>query len=170
MQLDPVRVQGKHDPKDEAYRAAGSVSVITREEMERLPPRNTADLFVSMPGVTANANRQNPGVAINIRGLQDFGRVNVMIDGARQNYQQTGHGSNGHVYVDPELLSQVTVSKGPSSTVGGAAMIGGTVNFSTLNPSDIIGDDKQAGARLNATTGTNAYDFSGSLAAALAVC
>lgn len=169
MQLGPVRVQGKHDPKDEAYRAAGSVSVITREEMERLPPRNTADLFVSMPGVTANANRQNPGVSINIRGLQDFGRVNVMIDGARQNYQQTGHGANGHVYVDPELLSQVTVSKGPSSTVGGAAMIGGTVNFSTLNPGDIIGDDKRAGARLNATTGTNAYDFSGSLAAATKV-
>lgn len=165
INLAPLQVRGI-GIREQSYQTAGSVSVITREEMDRLPPRNTSDLFVGIPGVTAVASRQNPGVSINIRGLQDFGRVNVMIDGARQNYQQTGHGSNGHVYVDPELLSNVTVTKGPSSTAGGAAMIGGTVNFGTLEADDVIRSGQDQGVRLNLTTGTNAYDFAGSLAAA----
>lgn len=69
---------------------------------------------------------------MNIRGMQDFGRVNVMIDGTRQNYQQSGHGSNGSVYLDPEMLGGVDISKGPTSTVGGAGMIAG---LSTSAPS-----------------------------------
>ena len=31
------------------------------------------------------------GHRVNVRGLQDFGRVNVLVDGARQNFQREGH-------------------------------------------------------------------------------
>jgi heme acquisition protein HasR len=90
-----------------------------------------------VPGVYTSQSRQPWRVSVNIRGLQDFGRVNVMIDGTRQNYQQSGHGSNGSVYLDPELLGGVDIAKGASSTVGGAGMIAGIVNFRTLEVADL---------------------------------
>ena len=58
-------------------------------------------------------DRQNPGVTINIRGLQEQGRVNVMIDGARQNFQQAGHNAVSSVYFDPELIGGIVVERGP---------------------------------------------------------
>ncbi|ALM84378.1 TonB-dependent receptor [Bordetella sp. N] len=166
VQLPNVQVIGVADPREETYRTPGSVAVVTREEIDRLPPRNTSDVLEAVPGVFTSQTRQNPGVAINIRGLQDFGRVNVMIDGARQNFQRSGHGINGQAYVDPELLAGVDISKGPQSTIGGAGQIAGAVNFRTLTANDLIKDGADHGGRINLTSGNNAYHFSGSAAAA----
>ena len=101
-------------------------------------------------------DRQNPGMTVNIRGLQEQGRVNVMIDGARQNFQQAGHDAVSFVYVDPELIGGVVVEKGPTSTVGGAGVIGGVVSMRTLEADDILLPGKNYGIRSRATTGTNA--------------
>ncbi|MES2532147.1 MAG: TonB-dependent hemoglobin/transferrin/lactoferrin family receptor [Pseudomonadota bacterium] len=165
--LPVTTVTAVHDRRQEVYDTPGSVSVITREDIDRLPPRNTSDVLADVPGLYTSQSRQNPGVSVNMRGLQDFGRVNVMIDGTRQNYQQSGHGSNGAVYIDPELLSGVDISKGPTSTSGGAAMIAGMVNFRTLETGDLLKEDQRFGGRINATRGSNAYDFAGSAAIAL---
>lgn len=164
--LQRIKVQGEWDPKAETYLQPGSGSAVGREEIERIAPRNTSDVLAAVPGVHTSQSRQDPGVSVNIRGLQDFGRVNVMIDGTRQNYQQSGHGSNGQVYLDPELLAGVDVAKGPTSTAGGAGVIGGVVNFRTLEFEDLVRDGARQGARINATTGDNAYHFAGSVAAA----
>ena len=76
-------------------------------------------------------------------------------------------GSNGSVYLDPELLGGVDISKGPTSTVGGAGMIAGLVNFRTLEAGDLLREGAGSGGRINATTGTNAYHFAGSVAGAV---
>ena len=39
--------------------------------------RGDADIFFGMPGVRVQERPDDPGTAINIRGLQDFGRVNT---------------------------------------------------------------------------------------------
>ncbi|GAA3940802.1 TonB-dependent receptor [Litoribacillus peritrichatus] len=163
--LDLLKVYGKAE-QDEVYATPASVSTVSREQMARMPARNTSDVLASTSGVYTSQSRQDPGVSINIRGLQDFGRVNTMIDGTRQNFQKSGHGSNGSVYMDPELLAGVDVSKGPSSGVGGAAVIGGVVNFRTLEFDDLMAEGASQGGRLKLTTGSNAYHFSGNLAAA----
>lgn len=163
--LAPVHVTAQAEPRMEVYQTPGSVNVVTREDIDRLPPRNAGDLLSDIPGVATSQSRQNPGLAVNIRGLQGYGRVNVMIDGARQNFQQSGHGSNGSVYLDPALLAQVDVAKGPSSSVGGAGMIAGSVNFRTLDVDDVVKPGNTHGAQLNLTTGSNRYRFAGSLAA-----
>lgn len=162
--LTPVLVQAVRTPRMQVYEQVGSTAVVSREEIDRLPPRNVSDVLMDIPGVATSQSRQNPGVAVNIRGLQGFGRVNVMIDGARQNFQQSGHGDSGAVYLDADLLGQVDVTKGPVSTVGGAGMIGGMVNFRTLSFRDVVRDGKDVGGRINLTTGSNAYDFQGSAA------
>lgn len=166
-QLATISVTATLDPRGGMYDKPGSYSVVTRGDIDRLPSRNTADVLAEVPGLTTSQSRQDPGVSVNIRGLQDFGRVNMMVDGTRQNYQQSGHGSNGQVYLDPELLAGVDVAKGPSSTAGGAGVIGGVVDFRTLELRDLVDDGERAGGRLNATSGDNAYHFAGSVAGAV---
>lgn len=162
--LERVEVSGQLPPRMAIYDQPDSVAVVTREEIDRLPPRNLSDVLVDIPGVATSQSRQNPGTAINIRGLQGFGRVNVMIDGARQNYQQSGHGDSGAVYLDSALLSQVDITKGPVAATGGAGMIGGMVNFRTLTIDDVVDPEREYGGRVNLTTGSNAYHFAGSAA------
>ena len=65
-------------------------SVVSREEFKRFQPSSPAEMLLSVPGINVQEDSDDPGSSINIRGLQDFGRVNVMIDGARQNFQRSG--------------------------------------------------------------------------------
>lgn len=166
VQLDLLKVHVSDAASQAIYESPSSDGLVQREQIERVPPRNTSDVLASVTGLHTSQSRQDPGVSINIRGLQDFGRVNMMIDGTRQNFQRSGHGSNGSLYMDPQLLSGVDVSKGPSSTSGGAAVIGGVVNFRTLDFDDLVDEGNEAGGRVSVSTGTNAYHFSGNIAAA----
>ncbi|MFT4053737.1 MAG: TonB-dependent hemoglobin/transferrin/lactoferrin family receptor [Novosphingobium sp.] len=182
VQLGPLRVEGRGGAggparsgsggaaggADEVFAAPRAVSVVTREEMDRTPARHAADLIAEVPGVTSAVNRLNPGLSINIRGMQDFGRVNMMIDGVRQNFVQNGHQQrNGQMYVDPELITAVTIERGPRNTVQGTGAIAGTVDFRTIGPEDILTDDTdRIGGRLRATTGDNGVKFLGSAAIA----
>nr|WP_163502181.1 TonB-dependent receptor [Halomonas socia] len=159
------------DRQDRTYYEPRSVSVITRERIDRLPPRHAADMLIETPGVYSAVDTQDPALSVNIRGMQDFGRVNTMIDGMRQNFNEVGHQQrNGSLYVDSELLSEVVVSKGPTSDVYGAGAIAGSANFRTLDYDDIIMDDNDVGVRLRANTGLggegNGVNFIGSLAVA----
>jgi len=160
------RNKGFQGTPDWVYQTPGSVSVLSREVIEQRAPRNTSDLFQDMSGVWTPADRQNPGMTVNIRGLQEQGRVNVMIDGARQNFQQAGHDAVSFVYVDPELIGGAVVEKGPTSTVGGAGVIGGVVSLRTLEADDILLPGKQYGFRSRITTGTNQYTLTTSQAGA----
>jgi TonB-dependent heme/hemoglobin receptor len=158
--------KGYQGTPDWVYNTPASISVISRETIEQRTPRNTSDLFQDMSGVFTPTDRQNPGMTVNIRGLQEQGRVNVMIDGARQNFQQAGHGAVSSVYADPELIGGVVVEKGPISTVGGAGVIGGVVSMRTLEADDILLPGKTHGIRSRAATGTNAYRYTTSHAVA----
>lgn len=165
--LGEVRVSGERDLKDEAYSTPASVAVITREDMDKLVMRNTGDALEGTPGVFVKNQRSSPGLAVNIRGLEGQQRITITIDGARQNFQKSGHGiEGGEVYLDSELLAGVDVTKGVTSGVGGAGAIGGVVNFRTLDAGDLLAKDAKTGGRINLTTGSNAYHFQGSAAAA----
>lgn len=170
VMLDPITVYGPTDrrPKgyqgtpDWVYETPAGVSVLSREFIEQRAPRNTSDLFRDMSGVSTAVDRQNPGLTVNIRGLQEQGRVNVMIDGARQNFQQAGHDAASFVYVDPEMIGGVVVEKGPTSTVGGAGVIGGVVSFRTLEAEDILLPGRNYGSRSRVTVGSNKYGYTAS--------
>ena len=158
--------KGFQGTPDWVYETPGPVSVITRQQIEQRAPRNSSDLFQDMAGVYTTTDRQNPGMTVNIRGLQEQGRVNVMIDGARQNFQQAGHNAVSSVYFDPELIGGVVVEKGPTSTVGGAGVIGGVVSLRTLEADDILLPGKTFGTRSRITVGTNEFRYTASEAVA----
>lgn len=157
---------------DWVYQAPRSVAVITREQLNRNPPRHAADMLEEAAGVYSAVNQQDPGLSVNIRGVQDYGRVNMSVDGMRQNYQQSGHQQrNGTLYIDPELLSGVEIEKGATSTMGGAGVIGGIANFRTVEAHDLIKPGEEMGGRIRLTTGlggrSNGTHFIGSSAFAI---
>ncbi|OLF52111.1 TonB-dependent receptor [Pseudomonas chlororaphis] len=157
---------------DWVYSAPRSVSVVGREQLDRNPPRHAADMLEEVSGVYSAVSQQDPGLSVNIRGLQDYGRVNMAVDGMRQNYQQSGHQQrNGTLYVDPELLSEVVIEKGATSGMGGAGVIGGIANFRTLEARDLIKPGEEMGGRVRVTSGlggrSNGTHFIGSSAFAV---
>lgn len=170
--LDPISItaaqntasgSGFQGTPDWVYEQASSVSVISREAIQNAPVRNTRDLLDNVAGVYANRSEaQNPGIAVNIRGLQDQNRVVTMIDGARQNFQRSGHGATQRTYVDTAFIREIDVEKSGTSGVGGAGALGGSVNFRTVEADDIITGDKKWGVEVNAGTGTNEFTFDGS--------
>lgn len=153
---------------DWVYDEPAAVSVVSREAIRNRAARNANDVLDSVAGVTTNRSEaQNPGIAINVRGLQDQNRVTTTIDGARQDFQRAGHGASQRVYVDTAFIRAVEVEKGAVAGVGGAGSLGGAVNFRTLTADDIIQADRNWGAEIDAETGTNAYHFNGSLIGAV---
>jgi hemoglobin/transferrin/lactoferrin receptor protein len=112
-------------------------------------------VLTSVPGVTTQTSADDPGVAINLRGLQDFGRVNVMVDGARQNFQKNGHEANGTFYLDTQMLKSVEVTRGPVAAAYGSGAIGGVVSFTTIDAGDVIKLGASFGGRVRTTYDTN---------------
>lgn len=158
-ELAAVTVLGQRlSERQELYRTPGAVAVIDREQIDRNPPRHAADMLEETAGVYTAVSQQDPGLSVNIRGIQDYGRVNMSVDGMRQNYQQSGHQQrNGTMYVDPELLGGVTIEKGATSGMGGAGVIGGVADFRTLDARDFIHEGKEFGGRVRATSGLGGY-------------
>ena len=148
-----------------AINTLGGASVIAKEQIRQVQPDRVSDLLRQVPGVSTQENPNDPGQAINIRGLQDFGRVNVLVDGARQNFQSTGHGANGSFYLDPEMIGGIDITRGPVSTIYGSGAIGGVVAFRTKGIDDILKPDEVAGVEQRVGFGTNGYGFFNSTSA-----
>ena len=128
--LDTITVAASKT-EERAIDALAPVSVVTLEQIQGLQPNRLSDIFYNIPGVTFQERGDDPSTVINIRGLQDFGRVAVVVDGARQNYQRTGHNANGSFFLDPELVGGVDVVRGPTANIYGSGAIGGVVSFRT---------------------------------------
>ena len=149
--------------------ALAAISAVDSTELERIQPDTAADIFRATPGVAASMNGDDPATAINIRGLEQYGRVVVTLDGARQDYWRVGHGS-GSFYVEPELIKEATVIRGPSSNAYGSGGIGGVVSFDTKDASDfLIAEERwalseklgyESNGRGFTTSTTGAYRFS----------
>ncbi|GJE25782.1 TonB-dependent hemoglobin/transferrin/lactoferrin family receptor [Methylobacterium organophilum] len=163
VSLDTISVTATKT-EERAIDALSGTSVITREQINRIQPSRLSEVLRDVPGVTTQENQNDPAQAINIRGLQDFGRVNVLVDGARQNFQTSGHSANGVFYLDPELVGGVDITRGPTSTIYGSGAIGGVVAFRTRSIDDILAPDETAGAVQKWGFGTNGQKFLNSTA------
>ncbi len=143
----PQTAESRDKARSEAvYNTPAAVSTAGKSELDTFGQVDTGDVLRAMPGTFTRESPQNPGVAVNIRGLEGSGRVNMMIDGVRQTFRFTGHEAQGFAYVDPALLAGVDIARGAVSTVGGAGALVGTANLRTLDVDDIIKPGQKAGA------------------------
>ena len=156
--LDPITVLATKT-EEKAVDALAPVSTVREGQIEQIMPSTTSDIFTGMPNVAVQQRADDPATAINIRGLQDFGRVNVLIDGARQNFQRSGHSADGAFYIDPELIAGVDVVRGPSATIYGSGAIGGVVSFRTKDVDDILRPGERWGGVVHGLYGSNTSNW-----------
>ena len=152
--LDTITVAASKT-EERAIDALAPVSVVTLEQIQGLQPNRLSDIFYSIPGVSFQERGDDPATVINIRGLQDFGRVAVVVDGARQNYQRTGHNANGSFFLDPELVGGVDVVRGPTANIYGSGAIGGVVSFRTKDVNDVVRPGERWGVDMTGSYGSN---------------
>lgn len=159
---DTLRVGGERDlaggagaASDEArlldtYRNPGSSNYIARETIERFRGASAADIVKGVAGVTAGDPRTANALDVNIRGIQGQSRVPVIIDGG-QSTMETYRGYAGQsqrTYLDPDLISSLTITKGPSLQANASGGIGGVVEMETLKADDVLRDGREWGLRV----------------------
>lgn len=131
-----------------AIDALSGSSALDNEELdEQFQADRASEILRTVPGVTTQETARDTAQAVNIRGLQDFGRVNVLIEGARQNFQRSGHSANGVFYIDPEMIGSIDITRGPTATIYGSGAIGGVLSFNLLTADDILKDGEYAAIR-----------------------
>ncbi|MEH2515219.1 hemoglobin/transferrin/lactoferrin receptor protein [Bradyrhizobium sp. AZCC 1610] len=160
--LDTITVAASKT-EERAIDALAPVSVVTLEQIQGLQPNRLSDIFYNVPGVSFQERGDDPSTVINIRGLQDFGRVAVVVDGARQNYQRTGHNANGSFFLDPELVGGVDIVRGPTANIYGSGAIGGVVSFRTKDIDDVVRPGERWGVDMTGSGGTNSARGLGSI-------
>lgn len=131
------------------------VSVLRQDQINQSTPARLSDIFYGIPGVWFSERGDDPASAINIRGLQDFGRVAVLLDDVPQDFQRSGHFANGLFYVDPELLAGADVVRGPVANIYGSGAIGGVASFRTKDLDDILQPGEMAAVESHGMFGTN---------------
>lgn len=155
--LTPIILTGG---EGDAYGTAQPRSHVSADEIEQFGGKNLDDVLRATPGTFTRDNVQNPGLAVNIRGLEGSGRVNMMIDGVRQNFRFTGHEAQGLAYVDPAFLGGVDITRGYGGGAGSGNSLAGSVNFKTLDAADLIEEGRTYGGFATATYGTNRAGWS----------
>jgi hemoglobin/transferrin/lactoferrin receptor protein len=154
---------------ESAIEQMASVSHVDREQLERRLATNPSEMLFGLPGVAMQSDANRGASSVNIRGLQDYGRVAVIVDGARQDFQRSGHGTQSMFWLDPELVQQVDVTRGPVANTYGSGAIGGVVMFSTKDADDFLRDGETWAGSVTGqvdsngpgwtTSGTGAYRF-----------
>ena len=117
---------------------AGSVSLITAQEMERELTEDLDDLVRFQPGVTISTAARGGNEGFSIRGIGG-NRVLTILDGIRSNdIYQAGPASYGRDNIDTDSIRTVELIRGPASVLYGADAIGGAVILTTREPRDYL--------------------------------
>jgi hemoglobin/transferrin/lactoferrin receptor protein len=152
--LDEITVTASKT-QERAIDALAPVSIVSLEQIQLQQPSRLDQLFYNIPGVWMQDRGDDPSTSINIRGLQDFGRVAVVVDGARQNYQRSGHNANGSFFLDPELVGGVDITRGPTANIYGSGAIGGVASFRTKDIQDVLRPGERWGVDMSGSYGSN---------------
>lgn len=153
--LDPIDVTATAVAADRPFETPGTTNFISGQELERFPGLTAGAIFQGTPGVISGSSSNGASVDPNIRGLQGMNRVATTIDGSQQSTSSyRGYqGVDSRTYVDPDLISGITITKGPDGPVGGA--IGGTIAMETLSAADVLKPGDTYGVRVRAGLNSN---------------
>lgn len=152
--LPPVEVDADALPEKAVYTAPRSSAYLSSQDLDRFGRVSVGDLLAGIPGVQVGDSRNGGALDVNIRGIQGQSRVAVRVDGSEQalDVYRGYAGTQQRSYIDPDLLSSVTINKGPSMTSGA---IGGSVEMRTIGVQDILVDGRHVGLRLTGDVWNN---------------
>lgn len=129
--------------------APAIISVISREDLERLPYREVTDALLEIPGVSVSPGEGNSR-DISIRGMSPQYTL-ILVDGRRLSSRESrtngGSISEGGMLPPLEAIERIEVVRGPMSSLYGSDAMGGVVNIITRR----IAKQLQGSARINGT-------------------
>ena len=112
-----------------ADEALAPVTVVTREDVERLQAGSVQDVLRGLPGVAiTNAGGRGQPASLSLRGAESD-HVLVLIDGVRAGSASLGYFSIEHLPID--LVERIEVVRGPRASLYGSEAIGGVVQIFT---------------------------------------
>lgn len=132
IRLDDVVVVGKRteSPLNQSLQA---ISVLNSGHLNTLSPMNLPDAMRAMPGVFMQKTNQGGGSPF-VRGLTGYHTL-ILVDGIRLNNAIFRSGPNQYLNtVDPLMLEQIEVLRGPGSVQYGTDAIGGTIYLRSGEP------------------------------------
>ncbi|MEB2516805.1 TonB-dependent receptor [Pseudomonas sp. YuFO20] len=159
LNLQQVTISATRQEQDVSS-VPSTVTVHTREELDRNNVNSIKDLVRYEPGVSVGGTGTRAGLSgYNIRGI-DGDRVLTQVDGVQvpDGFFNGPYAQTNRNYVDPEIVKRVEILRGPASVLYGSNAIGGAVSYYTLDPDDIIKPGHDVGARLK--TGYSSADDS----------
>ena len=120
--------------------APASISVISREELERGYYQNVTDALRDVPGVVVTGGgRGDNGTDISIRGMPSQYTL-ILVDGRPQSSRESrpnGDAGFEQDWLPPlQAIERIEVVRGPMSTLYGSDAIGGVINVITRKVAD----------------------------------
>lgn len=149
--LAEVDVTGKRDAI--GIDPVRSRTTVTGKELERRQSDNVFNVLQDIPGVSVDGGPLASGMKFNIRGFSDTEDVLIKLDGAVRNFEKYRFGSG--VFVEPELLKAIEVTRGPAGVLQGSGAIGGVVEMRTKDAADLLRPGEIAGARIKSGISSN---------------
>ena len=144
IRLDAVVVIGQRVEEALSDRPE-AISVMNFQQLESLSPMSMPDAMVSMPGVFMQKTNHGGGSPV-VRGLTGYHTL-IMVDGIRLNNAIFRSGPNQYLNtVDPLMIDQIEVLRGPGSVQYGTDAIGGTIYLRSGKPHFSIDGLKMSGA------------------------
>lgn len=127
--------------EQELKNAPASISVVTKEDIEKKNATSIADLLSDIPGVDIrNGVGKTSNLNIQMRGM-DQKYTLVLIDGRRQTTSSdvtpNGFGETSSGFMPPlSAIERIEVIRGPMATRYGSEAMGGVINIITKKVSD----------------------------------
>lgn len=119
--------------------APASISIITKEELEKKPIKDIGEAIGDIPGVDVTLNKTGT-YDFSIRGFGSSYTL-VLIDGKRQSvangFYDNGFSGSESGYLPPlSMIERIEVIRGPASTLYGSDAVGGVINIITKKNPD----------------------------------
>lgn len=128
--------------EEEQDKVPGTVTTLSRQQIELKQARNLNEALADEPDVTVSSDPRRFGAGnVNIRGIEE-NRVLMLTDGVRASDFRapgtTNYDANNRDVPFMEFLKQVEIVRGASSSLYGSDAIGGVLGFLTLDPADVL--------------------------------
>ncbi len=120
-------------------------SYLRSADVERQQADNVAALLDTLPGVDMSGTARPGGQSLNIWGFSKVQDVKVILDGVPKGFEKYRQGS---VFIEPELIKQLEVNKGPHTSLYGNGGFGGVITVDTKDARDMLKDGAKLGAFL----------------------